>query len=90
MVAVAMGDDCKIEPSEINASRFDVLRQNIWVVAGVEQDALAIHFDERGKAPVLLHGGILAECVVEDSDAGLRGGRSGGQLVPRRAGAATE
>jgi hypothetical protein len=63
-----MRHDHEIELPEVDACGFDVLREHIRVVARVEQNAPPADFDERGKAPVLLHGRDLAERVVQDSD----------------------
>jgi hypothetical protein len=51
VVAVTMRHDHEIELPEVDARCFDVLRENIRVVASVEQNAPAADFDERCKAP---------------------------------------
>jgi hypothetical protein len=49
----------------------NVVREDLGVVAGIEQDSLAAILNEGGKPPVLLHGRGLAERIVKDGDLGL-------------------
>src|SRR5947207_2306130 len=71
-ITVAVRHDDKVQPGQIYALGFRVSRQDVGVVAGVEQDALPTVVDDRGVAPVLLHGRRLAEGVIEDDDLRLR------------------
>src|SRR6202162_5012036 len=71
VVAMAMGDHYEVELGEIDALRLDVVRKDLGVVAGIEQDALASVFDQCGKSPVFPHRRGLAEGVVEDGDLSL-------------------
>src|SRR5215510_15861346 len=65
---MAMGHDGKIQLRQIDSLGGDVMREDLCVVAGIEQDARVAVFDEGRKAPVLLHAGGLAEGVVKDRD----------------------
>src|SRR5690349_21405966 len=78
MIGVAMRQDDEIEVSKVNALRINVGGEYVAIVAGVEQDSLTRHLDERGEAPILSHCSVLAEGVVENRDlpcARLRVGR---------------
>ena len=68
---MAMRQDDEIQVGEINALRLYVRREDVAIIACVEQDALAGDLYERGEAPVLFHRGILAERIVEDRDLGF-------------------
>ncbi len=49
MVAMAMGHDHEIERGQVDTLGLHVVRKDLGVVAGVEQDALAAILDEGGK-----------------------------------------
>ena len=68
MVTVTVRHDDEVQPGQVYVLGLRVQRQDLGVVAGVEQDALATVVDERGVPPVLLHGRGLTECVIEDGD----------------------
>ena len=55
VIAMAMGHHHEVQLSEINPFGFHVMGKDFGVVAGVEQDALATHFHQRGEAPIFLH-----------------------------------
>ena len=72
MIAVAMRQHDEIEPGEIDAFRFDVAGEGLGVVARVEENPLAVDFDQGGVAPIAPQPRIvLAERVVEHRDAGM-------------------
>ena len=80
VVAMAMRYNGKIELPQVDTLGFDIVRENLRIVARVEQDALAAILDEGRKSPVLGHRRGLAEGIVEDCDlpcarlsAGFRG-----------------
>jgi len=66
---VAMRDNHEIEFGEIDAECFDVVLENVGIVAGIEENAFAVVLDESGKAPVFGDEFGIAEGVVEDGDA---------------------
>src|SRR5215469_7314118 len=68
MVAVPMRHDNKVQLQQVDAFGLRIVRKDVWVVAGIEQDALSGVFDQRGITPVLLHRRRLAECIVQDSN----------------------
>src|ERR1700722_11459190 len=68
VVAMAMGDNGKIELPQVDALGLDIVREDLRVVASVEQDTLAAILDESRKSPVLRHRRGLAEGIVEYSD----------------------
>jgi hypothetical protein len=82
VIAVPMRHDDEVQLRQVDALGLRVLRQDVRVVAGVEQDALAAIFHQRGVAPILLHRRALAKGVVKDGD--LRLGRIGGCRRRRR------
>src|SRR5262245_1908094 len=47
---------------------FTLVGEDIAVIAGVEQDSLTRHLDERREAPILFHCSVLAEGVVKNCD----------------------
>src|SRR4029079_10689348 len=63
----------EVQLGQVDALGLRVLRENIRVVAGVEEDTLAAVLYESGIPPVLLHGGRLAEGIIEDGDLRLGG-----------------
>lgn len=69
VIGVAMRDDHEIEFGEIDAEGFDVVLENVGVVTGIEKNAFAVVFDERGEAPIFGDEFGIAEGVVEDGDA---------------------
>jgi hypothetical protein len=66
---VTVGDNDEVEFREINVKGLDVVLEDFRVVAGVEEDALAVVLDEGGKTPVTGERLIAAEGVVENGDA---------------------
>jgi hypothetical protein len=68
MVPMAMRDNDEIELLEIDTLGFDIASEDLRIVAGVEQDALAAILDEGRKSPVLRHRRGLAEGIVENCD----------------------
>ena len=64
-----MGDDHEVQMGQIDLQSFDVVLKNVFVVAGVEQDALAVVLDQRRKSPITRKRRIISEGVVENSDA---------------------
>ena len=68
---MAMGHDHEVERGQVDTLGLHVVRKDLGVVAGVEQDALAAVLDEGGESPVLLHRRGFAERIVEDGDLGL-------------------
>ena len=69
MVCMAMGDHHEVELGEVHALGLDVVGQDFGIVAGVEENPLAVDLDKRGKSPILLQRPVLAEGIVEDGDA---------------------
>ena len=63
-------DDRKVELGEVDALGLDIMSEDVGVVAGVKKNLLAAILDIGGEPPILLHGGGLAEGVVEDRDPG--------------------
>src|SRR5262249_44914605 len=62
----------EIQLGEINVFCLYVRREDIAIIARIEQDALAGNLYERREAPVLSHRSVLAERIVEDRDTVLR------------------
>jgi hypothetical protein len=85
VVEVTVRDDHEIQVVEPRAGGFDVSREDVGVVPGVEQDALAAVLHQRRIPPILRHPGRLAEGVVEDGDA-IRGSRRDFVQAVRREG----
>src|SRR5207248_10721658 len=69
VVAVTVRQNDEVEALEVHASRLDVLRKNLGIVAGVEEDASASDFDQRRVAPVFFHRRILSKRVIQHCDA---------------------
>src|SRR5712691_11101585 len=65
---MAMGDHCEVQLCKVDSLGRDVVREDLRIIAGIEQDALAAVFKVCRKPPVFLHGGGLAEGIVEDRD----------------------
>ena len=63
-----MRHDNEVQLRQVHALRFRVLRENVGVVASVEQDPFSSVLDERSIAPVFLHRGCFTECIIENSD----------------------
>src|SRR5947209_18901113 len=63
-----MGDDCEIQLLQVDTLGLDIMREDLRIIAGIEQDAPAAIFDQRGKPPVFLHRRGLAEGVVKNRD----------------------
>src|SRR2546421_6360 len=72
-ISVVLSINSKLAPGQAAPKR---------ITAGVEKDALTTIFNERGVSPVLLHGGRLAEGVVENGD--LRLARAAARRSRRR------
>ena len=70
MVAVTMGHDCEIQLPEVDTLGLHIVSEDVGIVAGVEQNALAAIFDEGEEPPILLHRGGLAEGIVKYGDLG--------------------
>jgi hypothetical protein len=68
VVAVAMGDDCEIQLFQVDTLGLDIVREDLRIIAGIEQDTLAAILDQCGKSPVFLHRRGLAESVVKNRD----------------------
>src|SRR5262249_30012713 len=66
----------EIQLGEINVFCLYVRREDVAIIARIEQDALAGNLYERREAPVLSHRSVLAERIVEDRDTVLRLGSS--------------
>lgn len=66
-----MGDDDEVQPRQVDTERPRVLGEQLGVVPGVEEDALAAVLDERGEAPVEPNIVVLGEGVGDDGDAGI-------------------
>src|SRR5215467_10421346 len=73
MIAVAVGHDDEVELRQVDLLSLRILRENVWVVACVEENALAPVLDQCRISPVLSQGRGLTESVVEYGD--LRLGR---------------
>src|ERR1700722_13652187 len=63
VVAMALGDNSKIELPQVDTLGLDIVRKDLRVVASVEQDTLAAILDETRKSPVLRHRRCLAEGI---------------------------
>src|SRR5262249_7434692 len=55
VVAVARGNNRKIQLPQVDPLGLDIVRENLRVVAGIKQDPLTAILDKRGKSPVLRH-----------------------------------
>src|SRR3954454_5497680 len=66
----------EIQLGEINVFCLYVRRENVAIIARIEQDALAGNLYKRREAPVLSHRSVLAERIVEDRDTVLGLGSS--------------
>jgi hypothetical protein len=66
---MAVRNDNKIQLREIDAKGFDVVLERRRIVSGVKQYALAIVFDEGGKAPVFGDSFVIGKRVIEDRNA---------------------
>src|SRR3954447_6388842 len=64
----------EIQLGEINVFCLYVRREDVAIIARIEQDALAGNLYERREAPVFSHRSVLAERIVEDRDTVLRPG----------------
>src|SRR5262249_19045727 len=71
LIAMAMRDDRKVELLQVDTRGFDIVREDLRIIAGVEQNPLAAILDEGRKSPVLCQRRSLAEGVVQNRD--LRG-----------------
>src|SRR5258708_38216846 len=69
MVGVTMRDNNKVEFGEINVEGLDVVLEDFGIVAGVEEDALAVMFDESREAPVSRDSFVIGKRVVENCHA---------------------
>jgi len=69
MVGVTMGNNDKVEFGKINVEGLDVVLEDFRIVAGVEEYALAIVFNESGKAPVFGDSFVIGKRVIKDRDA---------------------
>jgi hypothetical protein len=69
VVGVAVRDNDEVEFGEVNVEGLGVVLEDFGVVAGVEEDALAVVLDEGGETPVTGERRIAAESVVENGDA---------------------
>jgi hypothetical protein len=69
VVPVPVRDDHRVEAREVDAEGLDVVGEDPRVVAGVEQDSLAVVLDERREPPVLHQLGRGTEGVIEVRDA---------------------
>ena len=63
-----MGDDREIQQLQVDTLGLDIVREDLRIIAGIEQDALAAVFNVCRETPVFLHSRGLAEGVVEDRD----------------------
>jgi hypothetical protein len=88
VIAVSTRDDNGVESLQVNAKLPDIVLQDASVIAGVEEDALAIVLDECGVSPIFHELGGVAGCVVEHGDATRRLGAHGS--MRRAAGRAKE
>ena len=67
-----MGHDCEIQLPKVDTLGLHIVREDVGIIPGVEQDALAGNLYERRVTPVLSHRSVLAERIVEDRDTVLR------------------
>ena len=65
-----MGHDCEIQLLKVDTLGLDIVREDVGIIAGVEQDALAAIIDEGGEPPIFLHRGGLAKGNLKDGDLG--------------------
>src|SRR5258708_2016196 len=77
MVRMTVRNDDKIQLGEIHAEGFDVILECRRIVAGVEEYALTVMFDESRKAPVLRDSLVVGKRVVENRNAILGSGVRG-------------
>ncbi len=69
MIGVTVRNNDEVEFGEVGVEGLDVVLEDFRVVAGVEEDALAVVLDEGGETPVTSERLIAAEGVVENGDA---------------------
>src|SRR5580704_3116547 len=65
-----MGHNCEVQLFQVDALGLHIMREDVRVVAGVEQDAFAAILDKGGEPPIFLHRRGLAEGIVKDGDLG--------------------
>jgi hypothetical protein len=65
-----MRRDCEVQLFQVNTLGRHIVREDIRIIAGIEQDALAAILDQGGEPPILFHRGGLAEGIVKDGDLG--------------------
>src|SRR5438552_17796576 len=66
---MAVGYNNKIQLGEVHAKSLDVVLEGRCVVPGVEEDVLAVMFDEGGKPPVFRDSFIVGKRVIENRNA---------------------
>src|SRR5580765_7358334 len=83
---MAVRHDNEIQLRQVDAFCPCVLGKDLRVVAAVEQDSLPAVFHQRSITPVLLHGRVFAESIIENGDLRFWGntcdGNSGGGYSP--------
>jgi hypothetical protein len=68
VIAVSVRHHNEVELRQVDALRFRILRKNLRVVAGVEQNPFPVVFDKRSVAPVFRHRGCFTECIIENGE----------------------
>ena len=84
MISMTVGDDDEIEPLQVDPQRLDVVGEDVGVIPGVEENAFAGVFNQRGESPVAAEISPRPEGVVQDGDA-MRFGRGRPRRARRRA-----
>ena len=69
MVSMPMRDYSEIQLLKVNIRNFDIMREDIGIVTGIEKNPHAAVLHECGKSPVLLKSGRFAESIIDDGNA---------------------
>ena len=86
VVAMAVGEHDEVDLRQIDVQLFNVGFEFCGIVSRVEEDALAIEFDEGGVTPIQRDAGFGREGIVEDGDLVVRRPRLGGAGGHQRCG----
>ena len=83
---MAVREHDEVDLRQIDVQLFDVGFEFCGIVSRVEEDALAIEFDEGGVTPIQRDAGLGREGIVEDGDLVVRRPRLGGAGGHQRCG----
>src|SRR5262245_44606539 len=65
-----MRHDGEVQLLQVDTLGLHIVREDVGVVSGIKQDALAAILDERGEPPILPPRRSVAEGIVKDGDLG--------------------